>query len=164
MSIISIISLDQVNEPRNYENDIIEVHDDAHQFTDYELSRFEFLTVNGTKADVEAKLNQIKPIVGIALMGTDGELTFDRSAPNSGEEIEVWSVPDATPIRWYKLVEPFQRLFNVGPLTAEEKQLLETVDINHPSVDSAIKKIVKDLSVNPANNEVIKELQGETWD
>jgi len=163
MAIILLVSTDQINEPFNYENDMIAVFEDDWTFTQHELEVFKFLTVMGSKADVEARLNQLKPVVGTALMGTDGKWTFDRSAPNTGEEIEVWSnmVP---PINWYILVEKFNYIANVGSLTVEEKQVLATIDINHPSVDSAIKKILKDLSANPLNNVAVKELKGDIWE
>lgn len=162
MAIILLVSTDQINEPFSYENDVIDVFEDDWTFTQHELEVFEFITVKGSKADVEARLNQLKPVVGVALMGTDGKWTFDRQVPNTGEEIEVWTNM-ALPINWYKLVEKFYHLLNVGPLTAEEKQLLATIDINQPSVDSVIKKIVKELSVNPLNNVSVKELKGDIW-
>ena len=163
MAIVLLVSTNQVNEPYQYENDMISVFPDGHQFSDYELARFGFVTINGSVADVEAKLYQIKPQIGVALMGTDGNWTFDRSEPTTGEELEVWSYPGANPLRWFKYVVPFKYDFNLGQLTAEEKQLLESIDINHPSVDSAIRKIVKDLAVDPANNEVVQELQNQTF-
>lgn len=162
MAVLLLISTDQINEPYNYEDDVIEVFEDDHQFTPNELEVFEFLTVNGSKADVEAKLNQLKPVIGVALMGTDGKWTFDRGEPITGEEMEVWTNM-LNPIRWYEYVVPFKYVANIGTLTAEQKQLLATIDINHPSVDSAIRTVLKDLSVNPANNEVVKELQGDVW-
>lgn len=163
MAILLLVNTDQINEPYSYEDDIISVFEDGWTFTQTELDTFAFITVGGTKGDVEARLNQLKPVIGIALMGTNGNWTFDRQVPNTGEEIEVWTnmVP---PINWYKLVEKFHHIANVGPLTAEEKQLLATIDINHPSVDSVIKKILKDLSVNPLNNVAVKELKGDTWE
>ena len=163
VAILMIVSGNQVNEPYSYENDLICVFADDWQFTQNELDRFEFITVAGSVVDVEARLEQLKPVIGVAVMGNDGKLTFDFSSPNTGEEIEVWTnmVP---PINWYRLVEPFYHFANIGILTAEEKQLLATIDINNPSVDSYIKKIIKDLSVNPLNNVVVKELKGDVFE
>jgi hypothetical protein len=159
MAIIALIASQQVNEPFNYLNDVIEVFDDDHTFTQYELDNFQFLTINGSRADVEAKVEQIKPTIAVAVKNSQGKWTFDYSQ-GTGEEIEVWSnlLP---PINWYEYNESFKYPLNVEELTAEEKQLLATLDINHPSVDSAIKKIVKDLSVLQTNNTEIKELKGD---
>lgn len=161
MAIVMIISIDTANEPDSYEDDIVSVFPDGWNFTQHELDMFEFLTINGSVEDVELRLEQIKPVIGVAHLKADGKYTFDVSL-GTGEEIEVWTNMKS-PINWYKYVVPFNQFANFGPLTAEEKQLLATIDIMHPSVDATIKKIVKDLSVIPANNVEVKELKGEIF-
>jgi hypothetical protein len=61
--------------------------------------------------------------------------------------------------RWYKMENDFKFPVNIGNLTPEEKQILETVDINHPSVDSFIRKLVKDMTVLSGNDVEVRELR-----
>lgn len=156
-----LISSDQINEPYNYLNDLIGVFDDSHQFSDHELTRFNFLNVNGSVVDVNNVLKQIRPVVAPAFKWvTEDEYRFDRpDSSNQGDVIEVWQIRDATPNRWYKLVNDFKFPINTNDLTPEEKQLMQTYDITHPSVGSFIKEIAKSIGSDPANNDEIRDLR-----
>jgi len=157
MAIIMLISNYNVNEPYQYLNDIIGVFSDDHIFTQNELDRFLFLTINGSVADVHARINQVKPQIAECYLNNVGKWVFPMPDPVVDQK-QVWRAPGDR--YWYNLVQPFKFPCNVGELTAEERQLLETIDINNPSVDSAIKKIVKDLVVaNPENGIEEKDLR-----
>ena len=74
------------------------------------------------------------------------------------DHTRVWK-SEASDKKWYFLVNDFKFPINVGDLTAEEKQLLQTYDITHPSIGSFIKKVRKELADDPANNVEVFDLR-----
>jgi hypothetical protein len=137
---------------------VVGVYSDTHVFSDTEIIKFDVLRVGGSVADVQRRIQQLSPIVTMAYKWkSDNKYHFGM--PNDPDvvigEIEVFQVSK----RWYKAVSNFKFRVNVAMLTAEEKQLLETIDINNPSVDSYIKKTVKDYTLLPGNNVEIVELR-----
>lgn len=140
-----------------YLGDIVEVLEDDRWLSPSMLEAFNVLTISGSKADVQARLNQIIPRVKKAYLLADGDYHWDRGDEDPVETIRVFQVEGSN--RWYKQEEKFKFPMNLAELTPEEKQLLETVNINHPSVDSFIRKLVKDITILSGNDVEVKELR-----
>ena len=146
------------NEGFTYINDMVGVYNDTHQFSATELEHFNFLTINGSRHDVDLLLKQIQPEILFAYWtGSEWSLQMPDEIDPVVEDIRVYRVESGK--RWYKLVNPFKFLINIGDLSVEEKTLLETYDINHPSVGSFVRKVLKDITSDSANNEEIKKLR-----
>jgi hypothetical protein len=162
VAIVALISNETVRDGFQYLNDIMAVYPDGHQFSPTVLEKFNFLTIGGTKEDVEARLQQLTPRVEFAyLWASDNKYHWTEDGDeNPLKVIEVYQVEGDN--KWYKLENDFRFPVNVGELTAAEKQVLETVDINHPSVDSFIRKLVKDVTILSGNDVEIKELRNTT--
>jgi len=159
MAIVMLINAETVRDGLQYLDDVVGVFEDSHQFSKTELEKFNFLTIGGTKANVELRLFQITPDIQIAYQwASDGKYHWTDGV---GETItgttDVYQIERSN--KWYKLVNDFKFPVNVGELIAEEKQLVETYDITHPSVDSFIRKLAKDVTSDPANSLEIKELK-----
>jgi hypothetical protein len=166
MPILLLISNNQVNEPYNYLNDVVGVFADDHPFTPYELDRFEFLDVavgTNTVEEVQAKLQSIRVRQETAFFwDSTQEWSWEPPVDDDDlvEEAVVWTTA-SPPVRWYRLVQPLKFLFNVGDLTQNEKDLIAAIDVNHPSVDSYLKKMVKSIERFPENeSEEIRDLRG----
>ena len=159
MAILMLISADIIRDNCQYLNDVVGVFPDGYQFSSTELERFNFLTINGSVSDVQLRLDQITPEIQYAYQWqSDGKYHWtDPDGETITDEIQVYQVEGSN--RWYKMVNDFKFPVNTGGLTPEEKQLLETYDITHPSVDSFIRKLAKDLTEDPANNTEIKDLR-----
>ena len=165
MAKILLIKTETERDGLQYINDIVGVYDDSHIFSDHELQVFNVLTINGSVADVKARIEQITPTIETAFLWTsDGEWHFDYPEDPEADPIldviQVYQVEGDN--KWYHAVSDFKFPTNIGDLTPEEKQLLETVNINHPSVDSFIRKIVKDITQFPGNDVEIKDLKNQT--
>ena len=161
MAVLLLIGNDVVNEPYQYLDDVIGIFSDAHVFSQTELVQFNFLYVNGSREDMRDIFIQIKPKIALAFLWVaDQKWHFQEPGEGEGEVAETADVWFDSPIRWRRLVNGFKFIVNVNNLTPEEKQLLETYDINHPSVGAFINKIVKDITSDPANSIEIRDLRG----
>lgn len=162
MAKIFSVNADVANEPFQYLDDIVGVIEDSTPVSDAMAAAFNFVTVGGTKDEVEAKLEEINFTYAEAHYNpvTESYQFTDPYHPDSTSK-QVWT-PGGAQVRWYTVATPFKFPHNMGTLTAEEKQLLGTVNINHPSVDSVIRKIRKDLvAANPENDIEVVELRNE---
>jgi len=174
-------------EPYQYVNDLISIYEDDQSFPDHYPKTFNMLKVNGTKADVENVLNQIKPEIIKAVWSIEknswifpiseyvakcvyilDNTLCPKFSPDKDVETlckyknfndckyvefkEVWRPAGTDVKKWYDLVNDFKFHINIGELTPEEKQLLQTYDITHPSITSFINKIVKDIASDLANS------------
>ena len=144
--------------PVNNIDDVLGVFEDDHPFSDHELSRFGFLTVTGSRANEQARLNQARPMITIAYY-YDGEYAFNT--PDLLGAIEVWSTL-SPPVRWYELNDDDKYIFKVGDLTQEERDFISTpeFDVNSPLVDNYIEIFVKNLGRKPANTTEVRDLRG----
>lgn len=155
-----LINNETVADGLQYLNDVVGVFTDDHAFSETELVKFDFLTISGTVQEVRQRLEQITPSIHDAhLWATDNKYHWDFPANEDDllDSIEVFQTEGST--KWYRLDNDFQFPVNVGDLSPEEKQLMETVDINHPSVDSFIRKLVKDINALSGNDVEIKDLR-----
>lgn len=159
MAIIQYINNETARDGHRYLGDVIGVFPDSHQFSPTELIKFNYLTIGGSVQDVKARLDQLKPQIENAyLWESDNEYHFNEDGDlDPLETIRVFRAEGSK--RWYKLVEKFRYPINLDTLTPEEKQVLETVDINHSSVDSFIRKLIKDITVLSGNDVEIIELR-----
>ena len=159
MAITMLINNETTRDGLQYLNDLVGVFPDDHQFSPTELSNFSFLTVGGSVEDVKTRISQITPRVEYCVLWqSDNKYHWLDDGDNDPlETIEVYQIEGSN--KWFKLVNAFKFPVNVDELTPEEKQLLETVDINHPSVDSFIRKIAKDVAALPDNDIEVKELR-----
>jgi len=159
MAIVQYINSETARDGLQYLGDIVGVFPDDHQFSATELIKFSYLTIGGSVADVQARIDQLKPQITEAyLWESDGKYHFDEDGDiDPLGMILVFRTEGSN--KWYKLENAFKFPFNLGDLTPEEKQLLETVDINHPSVDSFIRKLVKDITALSDNDVEIKDLR-----
>ena len=159
MAILLLVNNETIRDGLQYLGDVVGVFPDDHKFSDTELLKFDTLTVKGSVADVRLRLEQITPTPGIAYLW-ESDNKYHWRIPEDGaplEAIDVFQVEGST--RWYKAENDFKFPVNIDGLTQEEKQLLATIDINNPSVDSFIKKIVKDILVLSGNDVEIKDLR-----
>ena len=163
MAILMLITENQENVPYNNIDDVVGVFSDSHLFSDWELARFNFVTVTGSRADVDARLNQIRPFTSRAFYSISAdEYSFTEPVEEDrGLKIVVWSTL-TPPVRWYQVNSPDKFIFKVGDLTQEEKDYISDpeFDINDSANDNYIKKFVKDLGRKPENNTEIRELRG----
>jgi hypothetical protein len=150
-----IIKTETAKDGLQYIGDIVAVFPDSHIFSSTELAVFDFLTISGTVEDVKALFNEILPRIETAYLWPDGDYYWDDT--DSIDSIDVFRLEGSN--KWYRLDNDFKFPLNAGDLTPEEKQILETTDINHPSVTNFIRKIVKDLVVLSGNDVEIKELR-----
>lgn len=158
MAKLMIAPLNQADDEWTFQNDILGVYEDSHIFSSYEQNIYDFLTVSGTRQDVQQRLSQIQPRVAVAY-DVGGKWTFEEPNP-VGETLDVWTPNDGK--NWYQLKEAFRFPVNIGVISAEEKQFLTTFDINHPSVDATVKKLAKNLvDANPENSVHIKSLRNQ---
>lgn len=160
MAQVACISSENTRDGLQYLGDVVGVFSDDHVFTQHEQEAFDILYVNGSVADVKARLFQLKANTHYAYKWqSDSEYHFTEAEDpdDTTETIQVYAISN----KWYKLVNDFKFVANFADLTAEEKQLLATVDINHPSVDSFISKIVKDYATQPGNDVEIIELKNQ---
>ncbi len=162
MAQVVIINNETAKDGLQYLGDIVGVFSDSHIFSATELEKFSFLTINGSVNDVNFRLSQLCPRVEMAfLWESDGDYHWVEDGNNDPVEmIEVYQVEGSN--KWYKLINDFKFPVNLDGLTPEEKQLLETVDINHSAVDSFVRKIVKDVTQLSDNNIEVKELRNST--
>jgi len=163
MAQLLIIKDETVRDGMQYIGDMVGVFEDSHVFSDNELVLFDVLIVNGSRADVEARVNQLRPLEdNAAIWDTDGKYHFMSGIPPEGtvlsDPIQVFNVGN----KWYQKVVGFKFLINVDGLTPQEKELLETIDINNPAIDSFINKIVKDLASQVGNDIEIIDLRNLT--
>lgn len=156
MAQILIIKAETVRDGLQYIGDVVGVFPDDHIFSPTELAKFDVLTINGSVDDVNIRLRQIQPRIEDAFLWEDGKYRWENP-PIGIEWIKVYRIEGSN--RWYRMDSLFKFPVSVSRLTPEEKQLLETVDINHPAVDSFIRKLVKDITVLAGNNVEIKELR-----
>ena len=161
MAQVLIIKAETAKDGLQYIGDVVGVYLDSHQFSSTELAIFSVLTINGSREDVKARLKQIRPQLEDAfLWESDGEYHWDGpedELDNVLDTIRVYKIEGSN--KWYRVDNKFKFPVNIGTLTPEEKQLLETVNINHPSVDSFIRKLVKDITALSGNDVEIKELR-----
>ena len=157
-----LIAAETAEDGQQYIGDVVGVFSDDHVFSDHELKIFNVLTVGGSREDVQARIGQLTPRIEIAYKwASDGKYHWtDGDGETVLEAIEVYQMEGSR--SWYKLVSDFTYPVSVDTLTAEEKQLLETLDVSHSSVDSFIRKLVKDASVLNGNDVEIKELKNTT--
>jgi len=158
-----IIKAETERQAVQYIGDLLSVFPDDHVFSDHELSIFGVLKINGSVEDVTARLSQLTPTEATAFKwSSDDKYHFDtEDIPNDVSVLEIIDVFQVDN-RWYKKTTGFKFPINIGELTAEEKQLLETIDITHTAVDSFIRKVVKDLTTQIGNDIEIKELRNDT--
>jgi hypothetical protein len=138
--------------------DVADVLHDGRWLSPGMLEEFNVLIIDGSVADVNARLNQIIPLQSRAIMwDSDSKYHFYSIDPPQGvvvfDPIDVFLVGD----KWYKIENDFKYPLNVHILTPEEKQLLAT-NINNPAVDRFINKLVKDLTTQDGNDVEIEEL------
>ena len=162
MAQLLIIKDETVRAGLQYIGDMVGVFEDSHIFDDNELAKFSTLTVAGSRADVESRINQLRPLeAGAAIWDTDGKYHFDSEIPPEGtvisDYIEVFKIVN----KWYHKAVGFKFPINLDGLTPEEKQLLATIDINNPAIDSFINKILKDLLTQVGNDVEIKDLRNQ---
>jgi len=159
-----VIKSETVVDGLQYIGDVVGVFPDDHIFSASQQAKFNILGIGmgiNTVNEVNQVLERIKPrIVHAYLWASDN--TYHWEMPDGGVSnllgiIEVYRVEGSS--RWYKAENDFLFPVNVSQLTPEEKQLLETVDINHSSVDSFLRKLVKDMTVLSGNDVEIKELR-----
>jgi len=173
-----LIKAETARDGLQFINDVVGVYPDDHVFSDHEYTVFNVIAVStglSTVADVQSRFNQIAPTIVNAMQWlSDGKYHFDTEEPESGwydeienpageqviDSIQVYQVEGGS--RWYKCVNDFKFPLNVENLTPEEKQLIATIDINHPSVDSFIRKVAKDITQLDGNDIEIKELRNQT--
>lgn len=161
MAIIMLINSETFYDGLQYLNDVVGVFAATHQFSETELTKFNFLTVNGSVEDVKTRLKEICPqIENVYKWVSDNEYHF-TPAPDGDDDIDSISVFRISN-KWFRADNDFRFPVNIGELTAEEKQLLETVDINDPAVDSFISKLAKDITALSGNDVEIKELRNST--
>ena len=163
MAILLLVTINQENVPYNNIDDVVGVFEDTHLFSDWEISRFDFLTVTGSREDIQTRLDQARPTIATAYYSTElHEYTFIRPLIK-GLEIDVWSTL-LPPVRWYQLNSPDKFIFKVGDFTQEEKDFMADpgFDINSSLVDGYIDKFVKNLGRKPENTTEIKDLRGQT--
>lgn len=142
-----------------YLGDLVDVYEDDRWMSPTMLEKFSILTINGSVEDVKARLRQLQPRTAWAyLWGSDSKWHWTKDGSNPpAETIEVFQAEGSN--RWYRLENDFKFPVNLAALTPEEKQLLETVNINHPSVDSFIRKLIKDITALSGNDIEIKNLR-----
>lgn len=163
MAILMLVKGNQAHGDWKFAGDVVGVFEDDHIFTPSELASSEFITIKGTRALVVSKLKELDVQYTTAYYNPNTDSwSFVDPFVDGQEEKEVWS-PGGNPLKWYFLEVPFVYRWNVDSLTAEEKQLLETIDITNPSVDNAVKKLMKDLVVaNPSNGVEATDLRNKT--
>jgi len=158
MAQLLIINAETARDGLQYLGDVVGVFSDDHVFSPTEIEKFDVLTVGGSVEDVRARIDQITPTMAEAyLWASDGIHYWIEPEEGDSENVPVYQVEGST--RWYIAENDFRFPINVGELTATEKQLLETIDINNPSVDSFIRKLVKDITVLSGNDVEVKELR-----
>jgi len=149
-------------EPYQYINDLISIYEDGQSFPDHYPDTFIMLQVNGTKADVKVVLDLIKPQVVECFRPIAGGTWSFIPPDEDWENKKVWRPANTSVRKWYNLVNDFKFYINIGSLTPEEKQLLQTYDITHASIASFINKICKDISEDPVNNVEETDLKNQT--
>ena len=162
MAVLLLIAEPQENVPYDNIDDVVGVFSDSHLFSDWELSRFDFMTVTGSREDVQVRLDQARPAIEEAYFDAEsGEFTFIKPEI-LGVKIDVRSTLKP-PIRWYQLNDNDKFIFKVGDLTQVEKDFISApkFDINSSSADSYIDKFVKNLGRKTENTIEIKELRGK---
>ena len=159
MAQLLIIKAETARDGLQYIGDVVGIFPDSHVFSGTELAVFDVLTIGGSVEDVRARVDQIKPRIEEAyLWESDNKYHWLRpDVGNALESIQAYRLEGD--IKWYKAGNDFKFPINVGELTATEKQLLETIDINNPSVDSFIRKLVKDIAALSGNDVEVKELR-----
>ena len=163
MAILALITENQSGGSGSVD-DVIGVFRDDHVFSDYELEQFDFMTITGSVADVQKRLDRVRPRVETAFyyMGkySFNDIPDEPEDPNA-TSITVWSTL-VNPIRWYQLIDPDKYIFKVGDLTQEEKDFIASpeFDINSGQVDNYLSKFSKDLGRKPENTVEIKDLKG----
>lgn len=158
MAQLLIIKAETVRDGLQYIGDVVGVFEDSHVFSETEIAKFNVLTVGGSAADVRTRLQQLTPRIEEAYRSSvDEKYHFGMPPEEPLEIIKVYRLEGDS--KWYKAENKFKFPMTVDELTPEEKQLLETVNINHPSVDSFIRKLIKDISVLSGNDVEIKDLR-----
>jgi len=160
MAQVLIINSETARDGLQYLGDVVVILPDSWQPSETELVKFDVITINGSVEDIQARLAEITPsIESCYLWESDSDYHWTKDGDiNPIETIDVYQVEGSN--KWYKLINRFKFIKNLNDLTTEERQLLETLDINHPSVDSFVKKIIKDITVLSGNNVEVKELKG----
>ena len=160
MAKVAIINNETEHDGLQYIGDIVDIYEDDRYMSPTMLEMYNFITIKGSVSDVRNRLDQIKPRIEEAYQLPDESWGFN--VPDGVQEIahcQVYQVEGSN--RWYVVNNSFKFPFNIAGLTPEEKQLLETVDINHPSVDSFVRKIAKDIAVLSGNDTEIKALRNQ---
>jgi len=159
MAKVLLIKLETARDGLQYIGDLVGVYPDSHNFSPHELDVFGVLTINGSVEDINARINQITPQIETAFQWeSDGD--YHWIYPEEGnviDTIDVYRIEGDN--KWYKAENDFKFPVNLNGLTPEEKQLLETVDVNHPSVDSFIRKIAKDITTLSGNDVEVRDLR-----
>ncbi len=159
MAIIMLIAADQINEPYQYLNDIVGTFADDHPFTDTEKKRFSFLTVKGSRVDVQAKLDKSKPTIATAFHHKKaGKWSFIYTTPEDVDQEKIVWLKDK---RWYDYKNQFKFPLTIDSCSPEEKQMLATTDVNHFSIDATIEKTVKSIESVVANNVEVTDLKNQ---
>lgn len=142
-----------------YVGDVVDVIEDDRWLSPAMLENFDYVRVKGEPADVRVRLAQFQPRVEDAFKwNSDGEFHWTKpTAPDT--LLEMVDVFFVSPNKWYRMETRYKFIVNTDELTAEEKQLLESIDITNPSVDSYIRKTIKDITLLPGNNVEIIELR-----
>jgi hypothetical protein len=152
---------DEPGQLAQFEWDVISTYEDDQSFPNNYWTDYHMFQVNGTKADLDDVISQIKPQVYKCAFDTvDSKWVFNTTNPVSEFKM-VWRPAQGTTRKWYNLVHPIKFYSNLGDLTPEEQQLLQTYDIKHASIQSFINKVAKKLDVDPANNVEETDLRNE---
>lgn len=159
MAILVILKSNQAGS-YGFTGDIVGIFEDDHPFSPAELASSEFLTIQGSAEAVSQRLQELDVDYAEAYWNPSTEVwqftdpLLDETPPKT-----VWT-PGGNPLRWYELVAPFKYRWSIGDLTEQEKEQLSTIDIFHPAVESAVKRVMKDLiATNPDNGTEIVDLR-----
>jgi hypothetical protein len=145
--------------------DVVDVYEDDRWMSPTMLEKFTIVNIAigiNTVADVKARLDQLKPVTSHAHQWDfDFKYHFNTEEYPEGcicyNPIDVYQVGK----KWYKMEVGFKFPINLANLSEQEKIYLATLDINHPSVNSFINKIVKDLTSQPGNDVEITDLKNQ---
>ncbi|MCP4648896.1 MAG: hypothetical protein GY853_02280 [PVC group bacterium] len=75
----------------NNVNDIINVREDSHRYSEHEKNIFNVVTVKGTRAEVEKQINEHAPEISVAYKDGDDWTTNEKETE---EKKEIWKDGD----------------------------------------------------------------------
>lgn len=156
MAILLLIK-DTPRPPYQYVDDVVEVYDDTHIFTDTEKIQFGFLTVMGSRVDVDRAFTNRYPDIDEAYY-VNGK--YQRGIVAGAPTIRIWHQKGSQ--NWYRLVNCPKFLRNVSSLTNQDRQDLETIDVNNGQITPIINKMIYNLALDPLNTDEIEDLRGFT--